>query len=117
MKPIGKVYQAPLDVVLDNRNAPQPDVLFIKKERLFILDNSDEVVNGTPDLVVEEKTGWLVPIRSPELLMERLAQCETQRAELAAMVGRSYDDFQPRAWDDVAGEFETICDRVRRDAR
>lgn len=50
---IGKVLAAPLDVVLDDRNAPQPDVLFIRTDRLFILDNRDKVVHGAPDLVVE----------------------------------------------------------------
>lgn len=50
---LGRVFVAPLDVVLDNINAPQPDVLFVKKDRYFVLENEDKVVHGAPDLVVE----------------------------------------------------------------
>lgn len=49
----GRVLHAPLDVVLDDGNAYHPDVFFVKKERSFILDNTEEVVIGAPDLVVE----------------------------------------------------------------
>lgn len=50
---LGKVYSAPLDVFLDDGNAYHPDVLFVKKERFFILDEKEQIVNGAPDLVVE----------------------------------------------------------------
>ncbi len=50
---LGKVFGSPLDVILDDQNAPQPDVLFIRRDRLFILDNRDNVVHGAPDLVIE----------------------------------------------------------------
>ncbi len=49
----GELFHAPLDVVLDDYNAYHPDVFFIKKERSFILDNKEQVVIGSPDLVVE----------------------------------------------------------------
>lgn len=49
----GEMFHAPLDVVLDDNNAYHPDVFFIKKERSFILDNKEQVVIGSPDLVVE----------------------------------------------------------------
>lgn len=49
----GEMLHAPLDVVLDDNNAYHPDVIFIKKERAFILDNPEEIVIGAPDLVVE----------------------------------------------------------------
>lgn len=49
----GEMFHAPLDVVLDDGNAYHPDVFFIKKERFFILDAKEEVVIGSPDLVVE----------------------------------------------------------------
>ncbi len=52
-KQSGKVFSAPLDVVLDDGNAYHPDVLFVKKERFFILDEKEQIVNGAPDLVVE----------------------------------------------------------------
>ena len=51
--PIGEVFYAPLDVVLDNFNAPQPDVFFVSHERSFILNEAEGIVIGTPDLIVE----------------------------------------------------------------
>lgn len=47
----GEVYTAPLDVVLDDHNVVEPDVLFIRTERLHIV--TDDNVVGAPDLVVE----------------------------------------------------------------
>jgi Uma2 family endonuclease len=66
---LGKVAVAPVDVVLDRERALilQPDVLFIARHRLAIVDDQ---VWGAPDLVVEilssgtaaydrgEKYGW-----------------------------------------------------------
>ncbi|TAK50539.1 MAG: Uma2 family endonuclease [Saprospiraceae bacterium] len=52
-KSLGEVFSAPLDVVLDEHNAPQPDVFFVSKDRSFILDEKEQVVIGTPDIVVE----------------------------------------------------------------
>ena len=49
----GEMFHAPLDVVLDDNNTYHPDILFIKKERSFIMDNREEVVIGAPDLVIE----------------------------------------------------------------
>ncbi len=49
----GTVLHAPLDVVLDDRNAYHPDIFFIRKERLFIIDKKEQIVIGSPDLVVE----------------------------------------------------------------
>lgn len=47
----GQVYQAPLDVVFDPRNVTQPDLLFIRRDRLAIVTETN--VQGAPDLVVE----------------------------------------------------------------
>jgi len=49
---IGRVWLSPLDVVLDRERSlvVQPDLMFIAKEREWIVDNH---VNGAPDLVVE----------------------------------------------------------------
>jgi len=47
----GKVYFAPLDVVLSDENVVQPDLLFISTERLNIITHAN--VQGAPDLVVE----------------------------------------------------------------
>ena len=52
-KKLGKLFHAPYDVYLDEHNAGiQPDLLFVSKERDFIIVEGNGIV-GTPDLVVE----------------------------------------------------------------
>lgn len=48
---LGKVYEAPTDVVLSDTNTVQPDILFIRKQRVHVLRKN--YVKGAPDLVVE----------------------------------------------------------------
>ena len=48
---LGRVYVAPLDILFEPHTVLQPDVLFIRQDRLGIL--GEEVVEGAPDLVVE----------------------------------------------------------------
>ena len=48
---VGAVFPAPLDVVLSDRTVFEPDVLFVRTERLDIV--TDANVQGPPDLVVE----------------------------------------------------------------
>ncbi len=48
---LGKVFVAPLDIVLSEHNVAQPDILFISKDRLGIIGKAN--VRGAPDLVVE----------------------------------------------------------------
>ena len=62
-----------------------------------------------PDLVREGQSGWVLPIRSPETIVERLVWCDTHRQELAQMVRTIYQRFQPRTWADVAADFESVC--------
>lgn len=50
-KDLGKVYTSPIDVFFDKYNNTQPDILFIKKERLFIV--TEHGIEGHPDLIVE----------------------------------------------------------------
>src|SRR5206468_2646181 len=59
-----------------------------------------------PDLIREEQTGWVLPIRSPEAFIDRLRWCDIHREELATMVRNIYNNFQPRDWADVAKDFE-----------
>ncbi len=49
--PIGEVYPAPFEVYFDEETVVQPDVLFVSKERLSIVE--ERRVNGPPDAVVE----------------------------------------------------------------
>lgn len=47
----GKGYVAPFDVVFSPHNVTQPDVLFIRQDRLGIV--TERNVQGAPDLIVE----------------------------------------------------------------
>jgi Uma2 family endonuclease len=49
--PIGKVYCAPIGVILSDLNAFEPDVVFVSRKRAKIL--SERGIEGAPDLVVE----------------------------------------------------------------
>lgn len=52
-KKAGEFFTAPFDVYLDEENAGiQPDLLFVSKERNFIIHDNNGIV-GAPDLVVE----------------------------------------------------------------
>lgn len=53
--PIGKVVVAPSDVEFDKDNVFQPDVFFIRNERLGIVD--EHGAKGAPDLVAEVISG------------------------------------------------------------
>lgn len=48
---LGKVLNAPLDVVLDDENVVQPDIIFISQTRSHIIHK--EAIKGAPDLVIE----------------------------------------------------------------
>jgi Uma2 family endonuclease len=48
---VGRVFHAPLDVVLNETNVYQPDVLFFRKGREELL--GDRCIEGAPDFVVE----------------------------------------------------------------
>jgi glycosyltransferase involved in cell wall biosynthesis len=64
---------------------------------------------AAPDMLRDGKTGWVLPIRSPQAFIDRLRWCEANREALAAMVLHMSNDFVPRTWDDVAADFEAIC--------
>lgn len=48
----GFAFTSPIDVFFDKYNNTQPDVLFIKKERDFLIDPTNGIV-GSPDIIVE----------------------------------------------------------------
>jgi len=48
---IGEVLDAPIDVYLDDKNAYQPDIIFISNENKGII--YDDGLYGAPDLVIE----------------------------------------------------------------
>ena len=47
--PIGKIFDAPFDVYLDEINVFQPDILIVLNERLGIL--TEEGAEGAPELI------------------------------------------------------------------
>ena len=52
-KKAGEFFAAPFDVYMDEENAGiQPDLLFVSKERNFIIHENNGIV-GAPDLVIE----------------------------------------------------------------
>jgi Uma2 family endonuclease len=50
-KGLGEVLSAPCDVVFSEENVVQPDILFVRKERLAIIGEAN--LPAAPDLVVE----------------------------------------------------------------
>lgn len=50
-KKLGKVFEAPTDVVFDDDEVFQPDIVFIKSERQDII--RENAIHGIPDLIVE----------------------------------------------------------------
>ena len=52
MNKTGKVFYSPIDVYLNNKNAYQPDLVYISKERLGIID-WNKGITGPPDLIIE----------------------------------------------------------------
>ncbi len=49
--PIGKIFVAPLDTYLSDLNVYQPDLLFVRKENLSIVE--EHGIEGAPDLAIE----------------------------------------------------------------
>jgi glycosyltransferase involved in cell wall biosynthesis len=62
-----------------------------------------------PDLI-RPGTGWVMPIRRPDLFIECLRWCDANRVELAEKVDCLYKMFQPRDYSAVAADFERICE-------
>jgi Uma2 family endonuclease len=52
-KKLGKIFDAPLDVVLNDENIVQPDIVFLAKENFRLLQKKQHGIMGVPDLVVE----------------------------------------------------------------
>jgi Uma2 family endonuclease len=49
--PVGEVYLAPFDVVFTKYDVVEPDLLFVRTERLSVI--TEKNVTGTPDLAIE----------------------------------------------------------------
>lgn len=51
MKGLGEVYDAPVDVILDDYHLVQPDLAFVRAERSELIE--EHAIVGPPDLIVE----------------------------------------------------------------
>jgi glycosyltransferase involved in cell wall biosynthesis len=68
-----------------------------------------------PDLVTPRQTGFVVPPRSPDEVMEVLDWCDGHRQQLADMCDRIASTASTsRTWDDFARDFEEVVERARR---
>jgi len=63
---------------------------------------------SAPDIVEDNETGWVLPIRNPEAFIKKLQWCHEHRQELAVMVKKVYEEYQPRDWQVVATDFCAI---------
>ena len=48
---LGEIFDAPYDVILSEEDVVQPDILFVRKERMSIIREAN--ISGAPDLVIE----------------------------------------------------------------
>jgi Uma2 family endonuclease len=48
---LGKLFHAPVDLILESTSVLQPDLLFVSKDRQTII--TDRAIEGAPDLVIE----------------------------------------------------------------
>lgn len=62
-----------------------------------------------PDLIREGEDGWIVPVRSPEAIAQRVRWCHAHREALAAMAERGAAELRPSDWSSVAAGFETMA--------
>ncbi len=64
------------------------------------------------DIVSPGDDGWIVPLRDPAAIVDRLEWCRASRPALADMVTRVFESFRARDWADVARDFEAIGMRL-----
>ncbi|MFQ5772195.1 MAG: Uma2 family endonuclease, partial [bacterium] len=65
---IGKIFDAPIDVILSETNVVQPDILFITNENSEIITNKN--IDGAPELIIEilsPSTGYYDLIEKKEI--------------------------------------------------
>jgi Uma2 family endonuclease len=97
-KGLGKVYTAPIDVLLTDLASPvQPDVLFIASDRLDIV--KEEFIEGPPDLTIEvlSPSNWLDDRRTKFRLYAQagvreywIIDLERRTIEVFALRGHSF---------------------------
>jgi glycosyltransferase involved in cell wall biosynthesis len=61
---------------------------------------------GAADLIEDGRNGWVLPVRRPDLLLERLRWCHRHRDALAEMVAQAYQTGTGWDWADTARQTE-----------
>ncbi len=61
--------------------------------------------SGGPDILAQGGHGFVVPVRSPQAIVERLLWCDDNREQVAQMVEQLHAEPPRRSWDDVAIDF------------
>jgi glycosyltransferase involved in cell wall biosynthesis len=67
---------------------------------------------GAADLIEDGRNGWVVPIRRPDLLLERLRWCDEHREALADAVSAAHRTGVGWDWSQTACEVEQVFRRV-----
>jgi glycosyltransferase involved in cell wall biosynthesis len=62
------------------------------------------------DLVHDGRSGWILPIRTPDAFVDRLRWADAHRSELADMVREIHAQFHPRDFAEVAADLERTCE-------
>lgn len=70
---------------------------------------------SAPDFIREGQSGWIVPIRDPDAIIERLRWCDNYRMELVKMVRDIYDNSEPYTWLDSARDFVQVATECLQD--
>ena len=74
------------------------------------------LLGGKPfneDLVDPGRTGWIIPIRTPEAAITHLDWCDQHRPELAEIVQEAYESDFARDWSAVATDFVDSLEATR----
>jgi glycosyltransferase involved in cell wall biosynthesis len=66
-----------------------------------------------PDLMHDGRDGWIVPIRRPDAIVDRLRWCDANRAALADVADDVAARYRPQDWRDVAPAFVRACQDMR----
>jgi glycosyltransferase involved in cell wall biosynthesis len=68
--------------------------------------------SSAPDIVHQNESGWILPIRNPAAFVERLEWCDAHRNELATILRKTHENFRPRDWWQVASDLMGIFDEI-----
>jgi len=68
---------------------------------------------GGLDVVVEGRTGWILPVRMPDAFAERLRWCDEHRVDLARLVEGAAESPSPRGWTAMADDLAAAVHQAR----